>query len=454
MRPQLGIEAADFADLARNDDLLLPDDLRVPVRATVTVPRPYLRWEPVPAPALVPRKELGTGEQPAVLVVRTGTDGGEPPDTRASAERHLAAPKATQLEAEAAGKFDKAIGTGDARRSSGSTPSRSPSAAPCWTSSCPASPRPATPTSSPASRWPTGPAPTPPRRTAPPLPTSPRSGAVRSVRASTWCTTSTGCDCPTCPTRMRPGCRWCSTRPALRTSSRSRAPCRPCRCPTRAVAEPAAAPARARARRRAGRPRRGARRPRHRAARRAGAGGPRQHRRGRGTGQVRAVALPPGERRRPGRRVHHGRGRGLGGAAAGCRVRLDVVADAVDRRAAGARRAGAGATARAVGAEPVRASSRTLRRGPHRARRRARAQHRRAAGDRRLDRDGRRPGVRPAAGGVEVRRRRPLARSASGSAPGCCSSTTSSPPAPSPRRWAASASTSSCRPSRTPTTAG
>ncbi|HSK32984.1 MAG TPA: hypothetical protein VK903_05830, partial [Propionicimonas sp.] len=114
VRPQLGFDAADFAGLARNDDLLLPDDLRVPVRATVTVPRPYLRWEPVPAPALVPRKELGTGEQPAVLVVRTGADGGEPPDTRPSAERHLAAPKATQLEAEAAGRFDAAIGTGDA----------------------------------------------------------------------------------------------------------------------------------------------------------------------------------------------------------------------------------------------------------------------------------------------------------------------------------------------------
>ena len=112
VRPQLRIDAAEFAGLARNDDLLLPDNLRVPVRSTVTVPRPYLRWEPVPAPALVPREALGTGEQPAVLVVRTGADS-EPADTRATAERHLAAPKATQLEAEAAGRFDKAIGTGD-----------------------------------------------------------------------------------------------------------------------------------------------------------------------------------------------------------------------------------------------------------------------------------------------------------------------------------------------------
>ncbi|HEY3337568.1 MAG TPA: hypothetical protein VGK18_03620 [Propionicimonas sp.] len=114
VRPQLRIDAADFAALARNDDLQLSDDLRLPTRSTVTVPRPYLRWEPVPAPAIVPRKELGTGEQPAVLVVRTGADGGAPPDARTSAERHLAAPKATQLEAEAAGLFDPAIGTGTA----------------------------------------------------------------------------------------------------------------------------------------------------------------------------------------------------------------------------------------------------------------------------------------------------------------------------------------------------
>ena len=33
--------------------------------SVVTTPRPYLRWEPVPAPALVARQELGTGEQPA-----------------------------------------------------------------------------------------------------------------------------------------------------------------------------------------------------------------------------------------------------------------------------------------------------------------------------------------------------------------------------------------------------
>ena len=79
----------------------------------VTTPRPYLRWEPVPPPAIVPRQQFGTGEQPAALVVRSGIEDGAPVDTRPTAERHLSPPKATQLEAEAAGKFDTAIGTGD-----------------------------------------------------------------------------------------------------------------------------------------------------------------------------------------------------------------------------------------------------------------------------------------------------------------------------------------------------
>ena len=114
VRPQLRIDAGAFARLVRNDDLLIPDDLRVPARPIVTTPRPYLRWEPVPAPALVARQELGTGEQPAHLVVRSGIPETPGPDTRSSAERHIAPPKATQLEAEAAGLFDAAIGTGDA----------------------------------------------------------------------------------------------------------------------------------------------------------------------------------------------------------------------------------------------------------------------------------------------------------------------------------------------------
>ncbi|GAA1521255.1 hypothetical protein [Kribbella lupini] len=114
VRPQLRIGADEFAVLARNDDLQLPDDVRRAARSVVTAPRPYLRWEPVPAPALVPRQLLGTGEQPAHLVVRSGIPDAPGPDTRPTAERHVAPPKATQLEAETAGRFDTAIGTGDA----------------------------------------------------------------------------------------------------------------------------------------------------------------------------------------------------------------------------------------------------------------------------------------------------------------------------------------------------
>ncbi|WP_314194571.1 hypothetical protein [uncultured Arthrobacter sp.] len=113
IRPQLRVDAAVLANLARNDDLLLPEELRRPTRFTVTTPRPYLRWEPVPAPTLVPRHKLGPGEQVAHLVVRSGSPGSPGPATASTAERHLAPPKATQLEAEVAGHFDAAIGTGN-----------------------------------------------------------------------------------------------------------------------------------------------------------------------------------------------------------------------------------------------------------------------------------------------------------------------------------------------------
>ena len=113
VRPQLQIDAEAFAKLARNDDLELSDEARLAIHATVTTPRPYLRWDPVPTPTIVARHALGTGEQPAHLVVRSGVLDGEGPDARPTAERHLAPPKATQLEAETAGRFDTAIGTGD-----------------------------------------------------------------------------------------------------------------------------------------------------------------------------------------------------------------------------------------------------------------------------------------------------------------------------------------------------
>ena len=104
VRPQLNVDPRTLAQLAARAGAL----------QTVTAPRPYLRWDPVPFPALVPRVELSTGEQLSRLVVRSGLPDDGDLDVRATSERHVAAPKATQLEAEAAGRFDAAIGTGDA----------------------------------------------------------------------------------------------------------------------------------------------------------------------------------------------------------------------------------------------------------------------------------------------------------------------------------------------------
>ena len=108
VRPQL---VADV--VTRRPPLLSPRPGPVPLprpaRVTVTLPRPYLRWEPVAPPAVVAREELDPGEQLAVLVVRSGGAA-----DRDRSERHLVPPKATQLEAETAGRFDAAIGTRDA----------------------------------------------------------------------------------------------------------------------------------------------------------------------------------------------------------------------------------------------------------------------------------------------------------------------------------------------------
>jgi hypothetical protein len=67
----------------------------------------------VPFPAVVPRRELSTGEQLSRLVVRSGLADEHAVNAQQTSQRHIAAPKATQLEAEAAGRFDAAIGTGD-----------------------------------------------------------------------------------------------------------------------------------------------------------------------------------------------------------------------------------------------------------------------------------------------------------------------------------------------------
>ncbi len=99
--------------------------------ATVTPQRPFLRWDPVPSPALVPLRRYTEGESIRVLVVRSGVT--QAPDTlevtvtppdgyaaplgsygyAAESERHLAPPKTSQAQAELHGMFDAAIGSDD-----------------------------------------------------------------------------------------------------------------------------------------------------------------------------------------------------------------------------------------------------------------------------------------------------------------------------------------------------
>jgi hypothetical protein len=105
---------------------------------TVTKPRPFVRWEPVPSPAVVPRWRFTEGESLRALVIRSGVTQDpatlaitieEPEDFVATAtaivpecdyhstsERHLAPPKITQLQAELHGMFDIGIGPASAAK--------------------------------------------------------------------------------------------------------------------------------------------------------------------------------------------------------------------------------------------------------------------------------------------------------------------------------------------------
>lgn len=102
----------------------------------VTPPRPFLRWEPVLEPTVVPRHAYTEAESLLTLVIRSGVDGPgpdgvtmsvTPPDEyvpavlaahpglglawRVDSQRHLAPPKTSQFECELHGLFDAALGS-------------------------------------------------------------------------------------------------------------------------------------------------------------------------------------------------------------------------------------------------------------------------------------------------------------------------------------------------------
>ena len=108
VRPQLQGSAEDLAAV-----LGAGRDGAPAVWTTVTAPRPYLRWAPVPPPTLVARNLLTTGEQLSRLVVRSGLPP-ESPDAVSESARHIVPAKTTQLDAETAGRLDLAIGSTDA----------------------------------------------------------------------------------------------------------------------------------------------------------------------------------------------------------------------------------------------------------------------------------------------------------------------------------------------------
>lgn len=102
------------------------------VASTVTPLRPFLRWDPVPPPVVVPLAAFTEGESLRVVVVRSGVTQDpdtlevslqDPADYAASvagvaplyaraARRHLAPPKTSQVQAELHGMFDDGIDVG------------------------------------------------------------------------------------------------------------------------------------------------------------------------------------------------------------------------------------------------------------------------------------------------------------------------------------------------------
>jgi hypothetical protein len=112
VRPQLALDPAVVAAIGALDDLVVGPGALPPARPVVTTPRPFLRWDPVPPPTLVARSALTTGEQLSRVVVRSGLPDASP-DAVETSERHVVPAKATQTDAELAGRFDDAIGSTD-----------------------------------------------------------------------------------------------------------------------------------------------------------------------------------------------------------------------------------------------------------------------------------------------------------------------------------------------------
>lgn len=113
-------------------------DAAVAAIGTVTKLKPFLRWDPVLAPAVVPTKKYTEGESVRVVVIRSGVTQDadtlavtvtEPAEYAANANaavaglayadtssRHLAPPKTSQVMAELHGRFDLGIGSQDAAK--------------------------------------------------------------------------------------------------------------------------------------------------------------------------------------------------------------------------------------------------------------------------------------------------------------------------------------------------
>lgn len=119
---------ASFGDGALQDAGLVDA-----IASLVTAPRPFLRWDAILPPAVVPYHPYSEGESLLTLVIRSGvtvTDDGEVELTdpgayaahtvathptlvwRGDSQRHLAPPKTSQQEVERHGRLDAAFGPG------------------------------------------------------------------------------------------------------------------------------------------------------------------------------------------------------------------------------------------------------------------------------------------------------------------------------------------------------